>query len=76
MWFAKKKDLTGIEPVTYRSAVGCSTTELKVRLTAVYDTIPPYKAVAMSNYIPHGNLNCDSTLYFVELNLCLVSIIF
>ena len=25
------KDLTGIEPVTCRSAVGCSTTELKVR---------------------------------------------
>jgi hypothetical protein len=25
------KDLTGIEPVTCRSAVGCSATELKVR---------------------------------------------
>ncbi len=25
----KKKDHTGIEPVTYRSAVDCSTTELK-----------------------------------------------
>ena len=28
----KIKGLTGIEPVTYRSAVGCSTTELKARL--------------------------------------------
>ena len=32
----KKKDHTGIEPVTYRSAVDCSTTELIARDTSSY----------------------------------------
>ena len=39
----KIKGLTGIEPVTYRSAVGCSTTELKARLTDIYATICLFK---------------------------------